>query len=79
MTSLELVIVSPKNFQNRRCFSGIYDKQDQQGKAALNERNPTWPSNKNKCEGAQAGPKQNTGQGNRQSTDRLITKMINNL
>jgi hypothetical protein len=41
---------------------------------------PTLPSNKNQWQGAQADPKQKkTGQGCRQSTDRLITKMINNL
>jgi hypothetical protein len=38
-----------------------YDKQDQQGKATFNERNPppppTWPSTKNQWQGAQADPK----------------------
>jgi hypothetical protein len=35
-----------------------YEKQDQQGKAAFNERTPPpWPSNKNQWQGAQADPK----------------------
>jgi hypothetical protein len=35
-----------------------YDKQDQQGKAAFNERNPTRTSNKSQWQGAQEDPKQ---------------------
>jgi hypothetical protein len=35
-----------------------YDKQDQQGKATFNERNPTRPSKKNQWQGAQKDPKQ---------------------
>jgi hypothetical protein len=35
-----------------------YDKQDQQGKAAFNERNPTRSSNKRQWQGAQEDPKQ---------------------
>jgi hypothetical protein len=47
-----------------------YDKQDQQGKAAFNERNP----HTTQWQGAQADPTK-TGH----DTDRLITKMINDL
>jgi hypothetical protein len=36
-----------------------YDKQDQQGKAELNERIPHTTSNKNQLLGAQTDPKQN--------------------
>jgi hypothetical protein len=35
-----------------------YDKQDQQGKAAFNERNPHPTSNKSQWQGAQEDPKQ---------------------
>jgi hypothetical protein len=35
-----------------------YDKQDHQGKAALNERSPTRPSNKSQWQGALEDPKQ---------------------
>jgi hypothetical protein len=55
-----------------------YDKKDKQGKVAFNERNPHTTSNNNQWQGAQVETKQKTGQGTRQSTDRLITKMINN-
>jgi hypothetical protein len=37
------------------------DKQDHQGKAAFNERNPHMISNKNQWQGAQADPKRNQG------------------
>jgi hypothetical protein len=54
-----------------------YDKQDQQGKAALNERNPhTTKLQEPLAERIPDGPQTKTGQGTRQSTDRLITKMI---
>jgi hypothetical protein len=44
----------------------LYDKQDQQEKAAFNERNPHTTQQQKPAK---------TGQGTRESTDRLITKI----
>jgi hypothetical protein len=58
-----------------------YDNQDQQGKAAFNERNPIRPSNKNLWQGAQATPPLPPSQNKSRTGHKaeLITKMINNL
>jgi hypothetical protein len=56
-----------------------YDKQDQQGKAAFNERNPHTTRQQEPVARSPGEPQTKTGQGTRQSTDRLITKIINNL
>jgi hypothetical protein len=53
-----------------------YDKQDQQGKAAFNKRNPHTTQLQEPVARSPGGSKAKTGQGTRQSKDRLITKMI---
>jgi hypothetical protein len=53
-----------------------YDKQDQQGKVALNERNPHTTQQQETAARSPGGPETKTGQGTRQSTDIPITKMI---
>jgi hypothetical protein len=57
----------------------IYGKQDQQGKAAFNERKTYMTQQQEPVARSPGGPQTKTGHGTRQSTDRLITKMINNL
>jgi hypothetical protein len=54
-----------------------YDKQDQQGKEAFNERNPY--TIQEPVARSQGGFQTKTGQCTRQNTNRLVTKMINNL
>jgi hypothetical protein len=56
-----------------------YDKQDQQGKAAFIERNPHMTQQQEPVARSPDGSQTKKGQGTRQNTDRLITKMINNL
>jgi hypothetical protein len=53
-----------------------YDKPDQQGRAAFNENNPHTTQQQEPVARNQGGPQTKTGQGARQSTDRLITIMI---
>jgi hypothetical protein len=60
-------------------MSSQYDNQDQQGKAALNERNPQTTQQQEPLARSPGGPQTKTGHDTRQSTDRLITKMVNNL
>jgi hypothetical protein len=67
--------LQPQHSTNNTFVSIKYDKRDQQGKAAFIEHNPHMISNKEQWQGAQADPKK-TGQGTRQSKDRLINKMI---
>jgi hypothetical protein len=43
---------------NKDKFLNQYDKQDRQGKAALNERSPHPTSNKRQRQGAQEDPKE---------------------
>jgi hypothetical protein len=52
-----------------------YDNQDQQGKAAFTERNPLATQQQEPVARSPGGPQTKAGQ----NTDRLITKMINNL
>jgi hypothetical protein len=54
-----------------------YDKQDQQGKAAFNERNPHMTQQQEPVAMSPGGPQTKTGQGTRQSTDRPTTIMTN--
>jgi hypothetical protein len=63
---------------NRRCqqLRTEYDKQDQQGKAAFNERNPHTTQQQEPAARSSGGPKTKTGQDARESTIRLITKML---
>jgi hypothetical protein len=49
-----------------------YDKQDQQGKAAFNERNPHTTQQQEPVARSLDGPQTKTGQGTRQSTCRSI-------
>jgi hypothetical protein len=56
-----------------------YDKQYQQGKAAFNERNPQTTQQQEPVTRSPGGLQTKTGKGTRQSTDMLITRMINNL
>jgi hypothetical protein len=56
-----------------------YDKQDQQGKAAFNERNPHTTKQQESVARSPDGTQTKTGQGTKQCTDRLIAKIINNL
>ncbi|XP_060569863.1 uncharacterized protein LOC132728268 [Ruditapes philippinarum] len=57
--SLVCVIVSVTTVKIMRLRKQLkYDKQDRQGKAAFNERNPTRPSYKSQWQGAQEDPKQ---------------------
>jgi hypothetical protein len=56
----------------------ILSKQDQQEKAALNERNPHTTQQQEPAARAQADPKQKQDRAQDNSTDGLITKMINN-
>jgi hypothetical protein len=56
-----------------------YDKQDQQGKTAFNECNPNTTQQQEPVTRSPGGTQTKTGEDTRQSTDRLITKMINNL
>jgi hypothetical protein len=53
-----------------------YDKQDQQGKAALNKRNPHMTQQQEPVARSPGGSQTKTGQDKRKSTDKLITKMI---
>jgi hypothetical protein len=50
-----------------------YDKKDQQGKAAFNERNPHTTQQQEPVARSPGGSQTKTGQDSRQSTDRLIT------
>jgi hypothetical protein len=54
-----------------------YHRQDQQGKAVFNERNPHTTQQQEPVAKNPDGPKTKTGQGTR--TDRSITKTTNNL
>jgi hypothetical protein len=56
-----------------------YDKQDQQEKAAFNERNPHMTQQQELVARRLGGHQTKTGQGTGQNTDRSVTKMINNL
>jgi hypothetical protein len=51
-------------------------KQNQQEKAAFNEHNPHMTQQQELEARSLGGPQTKTGQSTRQSTDRLITKMI---
>jgi hypothetical protein len=53
------------------------DKQDQQVKASFNERNTHTTQQQEPVARSPEGPLTKTGQRARQSTNRLITKMIN--
>jgi hypothetical protein len=53
-----------------------YGKQDQQGKAAFNERNTHTIQQQEPAARSPGGPKTKTGQGVRESTNRLITKNV---
>jgi hypothetical protein len=55
-----------------------YDKQDQQRKTAFNERNPHMTQQQEPVARSPCKPQTKTGQGTKQSTGRLITKMIRN-
>jgi hypothetical protein len=55
-----------------------YHKQDEQGNAAFNERNPKTTQQQEPVARSPDGPKTKAGQGTRQKTDRPVTKMINN-
>jgi hypothetical protein len=50
-----------------------YDKQDQQGKAAFNERHPHTTQQQEPVARSQGGPQTKKEQGARRSTDRAIT------
>jgi hypothetical protein len=64
----------------KKCTNSIkYDKQDQQVKAAFNERNPLTTQQQEPLARSPGGPQTKTGQDTRQRTDRPITKMTNNL
>jgi hypothetical protein len=51
-----------------------YDKQDQQGKAAFNERNPHTTQQQEPTARSPGGTPNKNRTGQRQSTDRLIIK-----
>jgi hypothetical protein len=53
-----------------------YDKQDQQGKGAFNERSPHTIQQQEPMARSPGGPQTKTGQGTKQNTDRQVTKMI---
>jgi hypothetical protein len=55
-------------------FVRKYDKQDQQGKAAFSERNPTRLRNKNQRQGAKENPKQKQGR----AKDKACTGLLLN-
>jgi hypothetical protein len=55
-----------------------YDKQDQQGKAALNECNPHTTQQQEPVVRSPGGPKIKTGQDTRQSTDKISSLIIYN-
>jgi hypothetical protein len=56
-----------------------YDKQDQQGQLAFNERNSHTTEQQEPVARSPDGPQTKAGQGTMQNRDRLITKLINNL
>jgi hypothetical protein len=53
-----------------------YVKQDQQRKAAFNEREPQMLQQQKPVERSPEGPQTKTGQGTRQSMGKFITKII---
>jgi hypothetical protein len=55
-----------------------YDKQDQQGQAAINERNPHTTQQQDPAARRTGAPQTKSGQSAKESTDRLITKIIHN-
>jgi hypothetical protein len=67
-------------FQNMQTVSKVsilkYDKQDQQGNAAFNKRNPHTIQQQEPVARSPGGPQIKTGQGTRQSMGRLITTII---
>jgi hypothetical protein len=76
MTVIALVQIQTNFDTNTQSIK--YDEQDQQGKAAFNERNPHTIQQQELVARSLGGPQTKTGQDTRQSTCRLITKMINN-
>jgi hypothetical protein len=51
----------------------IYDKQDHQGRAAFNKRNPNPTQKQEPAAWSPGGPQTKTGKGTRQSTGRQTT------